>query len=59
MCNSLAQTLSLKKEMTQLDAACKAVLSDKHLLAHILKTVAKEYRGYSIEEIGLLKESLK
>lgn len=51
MCNSLVQTLSLKKEMAQLDAACKAVLSDKHLLAHILKTVAKEYRGYSIEEI--------
>lgn len=33
------------------DAQCKKVLSDKHILAYILKNVVEEVEGYTIEEI--------
>ena len=35
----------------RLDAACKALLSDKQVLAHLLKGCAEEYADCSIEEI--------
>lgn len=35
----------------RLDAACKALLSDKQVLAHLLKGCAEEYADCSIQEI--------
>ncbi|MEF2596473.1 MAG: hypothetical protein U0N03_08795 [Lachnospiraceae bacterium] len=49
--NELAKNLRIADAKIQYDTQCKKVLSDKQILAHILKRIAYEFQNYSIEEI--------
>ena len=49
--NYLGETLEAVGLESKFDNACKALLSEKQILARILKTCAKEYREFSIDEI--------
>lgn len=49
--NSLGEALESAELQAKYDAVCKELLSDKQILARILKTCAKEYRLFSIDEI--------
>lgn len=49
--NELAKTLRIADAKIQYDTQCKKVLSDKQILAHILKRIADEFQNYSIKEI--------
>lgn len=51
MNNALSNTLISNENHENLDAACKAVLAEKQILAWILKGCAEEYAECSIEEI--------
>ena len=47
----MAETKSKEHLKVLYDAACKNVLSEKGIVAHILKTCAEEYKDSTIEEI--------
>ena len=49
--NSLGETISAAEERARLDAACKAILADKQILAWILKYCADEYKDCPIHKI--------
>lgn len=51
MQTNLARTVEITYKEAQLDNACKKVLSDKNILAWILKTTVKEYENESIQKI--------
>ena len=47
----MAEPTSKDQQSTLYDAACKKVLSEKGIVAHILKTCVEEYKDMSIEDI--------
>ena len=47
----MAEPTSKDQQGALYDAACKKVLSEKGIVAHILKTCVEEYKDISIEEI--------
>lgn len=47
----MAEPTSKDQQGALYDAACKKVLSEKGIVAHILKTCIEEYKNISIEEI--------
>ena len=47
----MAETRSEEQLKALYDAACKNVLSEKGIVAHILKTCVEEYKDSTIEEI--------
>jgi len=49
---TLAKSIDAASENAQYDAACKRVLSDKYVLAWIMKSCLDEYRQCTIEEIA-------
>jgi hypothetical protein len=49
--NTLSQNISVAGDESQYDAACKRLLSNKTILAWIMKTCLTEYQELSIEEI--------
>ena len=50
--NALANRIDTAGEMISYDEACKQVLSNKIILAWILKACVGEYYDYSVEEIA-------
>ncbi|MEY8308632.1 hypothetical protein AAK899_03815 [Erysipelotrichaceae bacterium 51-3] len=48
---SIARGLRTTELQADYDACCKRLLSEKVILAHLLKGIAKEYKGYSVENI--------
>lgn len=50
--NALAHRIDTAGEMISYDEACKQILSNKIILAWILKHCLKEYTDYSVEEIA-------
>lgn len=51
MNNELSKELSYAKEKIQYDTQCKRVLSQKQILAWILKRTVKEFTDLSIRQI--------
>lgn len=51
MQNELSKALSMAEAKVQYDTQCRRVLSQKEVLAWILKNTAEEFRGLSLEEI--------
>lgn len=48
---TLADSIEATDEESQFDSSCKRLLSNKNILAWILKTTAKEFENESIEDI--------
>ena len=48
----LAETLQISEENARCDAACKRILSEKMILAWIMKSCLKEYRNFDVKEIA-------
>ena len=51
MKTGIATNIESDDNKRKYDAQCKKVLSDKHILAYILKHVVEEVNGYTIKEI--------
>ena len=51
MKTGIATNIESDDNKRKYDAQCKKVLSDKHILAYILKHVVEEVKGYTIKEI--------
>lgn len=51
MKTGIATNIESDDHKRKYDAQCKKVLSDKHILAYILKHVVEEVKGYTIKEI--------
>lgn len=49
---SLAEGIDLTDDKARYDAACKRLLSEKILLAWIMKSCMQEYQDYSVQEIA-------
>lgn len=49
--NKLSKSISAADDKANLDAACRSVLSDKYILAPILKDCIEEYKDCSIKDI--------
>ena len=49
---TLAQGLRATDARAQYDAACKRLLSEKIILAHIMKSCLEEYRDCDVNEIA-------
>ena len=47
-----AEALQLSEENARCDAACKRILSEKSILAWILKSCTEEFRSFDAEEIA-------
>ena len=47
----MAEIISAEERKALYDAACKKVLSEKGIVAHILKDCVEEYKDASIEDI--------
>ena len=52
MKTGIATNIESDDNKRKYDAQCKKVLSDKHILAYILKHVVEEVNGYTIKEIN-------
>ena len=52
MQSELSKTIDVADVKAQYDAQCKRVLSQREILARILKEVAEEFRGMELEEIA-------
>ena len=52
MKSSIASGIEATKEKSEYDAACKRLLSEKIILAWILKTCVAEFECYDVEEIA-------
>lgn len=50
--STLAKMISTAGERAAYDNACKKLLSNKEILAWILKSCLSEYRDYSVAEIA-------
>ena len=59
MNNELSKELSYAKEKVQYDTQCKRVLSQRQVLAWILKRTVKKFTDLSIGQIILKKYLLK
>lgn len=51
MDNTLARDIGNSEYKIRYDAACRNILSDKHILAWILKETLTEYKGDSVDDI--------
>lgn len=49
---TIAQTLDITDNKTRYDEACKQILSEKIILAWIMKTCLEEYKSRTVEEIA-------
>ena len=49
---SLAQGIRVMDDKAKYDAACKRLLSEKSILAWIMKSCLQEYRECAIQEIA-------
>ncbi|MDE5867120.1 MAG: hypothetical protein K2H31_11060, partial [Lachnospiraceae bacterium] len=50
--NALAKNIeTAEREKAALDAVCKKILTNKSILAWILKTCVEEYENYSLKDI--------
>ena len=52
MQSELSKTIDVADVKAQYDAQCKRVLSQREILARILKEVAEEFRGMELEEVA-------
>ena len=52
MQSELSKTIDVADVKAQYDAQCKRVLSQREILARILKEVAEEFRGLELEEVA-------
>lgn len=58
MNNELSRDLSYAKEKVQYDTQCKRVLSQKEILAWVLKRTVKEFTNMSVLQILVYKENI-
>ena len=49
---TIARSIRATDERTRYDAACKRLLSEKIILAWIMKSCLEEYRDCTVEEIA-------